>query len=55
MKRYLQEENLQKAMAEYTSLHKGVAAFTPNGKSIGQVSHFYNNINGNGEQVYASV
>ncbi|MCK1255344.1 hypothetical protein MX101_04515 [Streptococcus uberis] len=53
--KYVNDSNFQIAMTEYTSLHEGAVAFSPNGRNIGQVSHFYNNKHGNGEQVYAIV
>lgn len=56
MKSYIQEENLQKAMAEYTDdMHVGLPIKDQYKNNIGVVSQVYDNTKSSGEQVYAVV
>ena len=55
MRKYVNDSNLQIAMAEYKDLRLNRIAETPNGDQIGTVTQVYNNTTGAGEQVYAVV
>ncbi|HFI0405165.1 TPA: hypothetical protein ACGOYY_001232 [Streptococcus suis] len=52
---YINDYNLQMAMAEYEDLRLNRLAWTPNGTKIGTITQVFDNENGNGEQVYAVV
>lgn len=54
-KKYLNEQNLQIAMAEYRKVSLGRELFDQYDRSIGYTSQIYDNEHGNGEQVYAVV
>ena len=52
-KQYINEDNLQIAMAEYnTNMGIGRIAKTPNGHRLGTVTRVYDNTSGDGGQVY---
>ncbi|WP_457785516.1 lipase family protein, partial [Streptococcus uberis] len=55
MKKYVNDDNLQKAMTEYLDNEKGRAVYSQYGENIGIVSEVYDNTSHSGEQVYAVV
>ena len=52
VKKYVNDEQLQIAMTEYRNLKLNSVARTPNNKRLGTVTRVYDNISGDGEQVY---